>query len=169
MRAATPESRQQSHAVSTSMEMRVRVLDEDDRHPLVLEHTKDTTRELQSAWRNASNGPRSWTQTFESEAGRALNELLERARPVRRCTHVSLTCSRTRHAARGMHARKQMSLPNGPKATHVGTPVIQRRCDLRCARHAACWMLGSTCVVPRVPQDASNLLPCAKDKGEEVL
>ena len=46
LRAAKLESCPQSHAVSASMEMRIRALDEDDRLHLVLEHTKDTLREI---------------------------------------------------------------------------------------------------------------------------
>jgi hypothetical protein len=122
LRAAKLESCPQSHAVSASMEMRIRALDEDDRLHLVLEHTKDTMREIAVS---TSEFEHRGTEAVADicERGRAhARKQIQRARPMRRCTGASLACSRTRHAARGMRASKKICLPVGPRATQAGSP-----------------------------------------------
>lgn len=119
LRAAKLESCPQSHAVSASMEMRIRALDEDDRLHLVLQHTKDTMREIAVSTREIEHRGTEAVADI-CERGRAhARKQIQRARQMRRCTGASLACSRTRHAARGMRASKKMCLPVGPCATQA--------------------------------------------------
>ena len=133
LRAARLESRPQSHTVSASMEMRIRVLDEHDRHTLSYSTPKTKREGSRSTRARRHTRTHAWTQNGWRGKHSARSGAMQRPRPKSLPTTVSLARSRTRCAC---------DLPIRARRQHMNHGLRRGVAHRWASRRAGCWLDG---------------------------